>query len=634
LIQPLPISQPTFAFGKRVILSSTLLLLIILSLNFYFNIDTYSLSSETEPNNCVSPYDKIATPLSPLVATYVNDQPITSSDTTYDDLSLQYGDSANVQRLWVVNTQVKLCDEVIIRPEFAHTNITNFVNDISPKQKLDIYQNLNSGLNISARLCHLDENNRSSDNCIETQYEQINQYLDFGKKYQLSLTLTDKSNIIRIDDIYLQTLGYMQLNPTQDLNNVGYKEALHFQANQSVEQCSSLLADIHVPKTLKINTDNIEAFISTIDTIYDNIIPTTLTTNTDNSLTVNPTTPLAFNTDYALKLKCQNSISQTTNTLEYKLHVNPQLELISYSPEYSYEQATICLTFNNKIDRGFEEIALDGVKGKFNKNADNIFCSTVSNPGSKKTYQVIVPNSLESAQAGKIIKSYEKQTIVDNNPVKTVLLPARLHFQEQATTCVLASVKMALSALDINVSENQIYEKMGQAMPIEHQCSGGAKATQNGSTWSCPKGQQLIWGDWNQGFVGNRYGRFGIAEGTETTVSGLRAAQAWAPNSYNATGSDPIRLLQEVGNNNPVIYSQDTQPSKFRYCWQTPNGNKLCSTGVKHAKVLVGYSFDARTGTYYNIKVYDSVYGILTYSFNAWVNDYNSNGKKAIVIKK
>ncbi|HXK36757.1 MAG TPA: C39 family peptidase [Candidatus Paceibacterota bacterium] len=160
--------------------------------------------------------------------------------------------------------------------------------------------------------------------------------------------------------------------------------------------------------------------------------------------------------------------------------------------------------------------------------------------------------------------------------------------QDHALSCEVAALKMALATRGIHVSESELLEVVGFD-PTPKQQEGG----------------RIIWGDPQQGFVGNIDGRM------PTTGYGVhwepiaRAAKQWRA-ARAVEEMTPNGLAQELAVGNPVIvwgYLGDGKP----YEWQTSDGTPVRTVLHEHTFVVYGYvgTVDWPEGFY----LMDPIYG-------------------------
>jgi uncharacterized protein YvpB len=307
------------------------------------------------------------------------------------------------------------------------------------------------------------------------------------------------------------------------------------------------------------------------------------------------------------------------------------IEILSVTSSNPFGDTQICVRFDSQIDSNtIKDIYINKVPNKF--YVQNMSACTDVTVKEDLDIEIVVPKTVKDIN-GSSLKQQFVYTLSHQSKFESVNLPITYSAQKYSTSCVLAAGKMALSKYNINVSEDELYTKMGQSYPIEHRCSGGSTPYTNGTVWSCPNNEGLIWGDWDAGFLGQLDGTLkGTGGGASVNVAGLRAVKKYAPGSFNLTGSETDVLFGEVKKGHPVIYSRDRDPSNLHYCWNTTENRQLCDIGAKHAKVLAGYTYNRETETYSDIIVYDSIFGILHYSYDEFRNDYFSNGKEAISV--
>ncbi len=171
------------------------------------------------------------------------------------------------------------------------------------------------------------------------------------------------------------------------------------------------------------------------------------------------------------------------------------------------------------------------------------------------------------------------------------------HRQQHSLSCEIASLKMALSAFHINVSESEIISKLH---------------------FDPTKRSKGVWGDPFTGFVGDIDGVMG--------VSGYGVY--WDPiaevaNEYTRAEvkrfNKPSDLAFEIGAGRPVI-SWGFNGHGEKITWTTPQGKQINATNGEHARVVAGFAGPPDAPTHFI--VYDPIYGKLLWSaeevFNNW----------------
>jgi len=175
----------------------------------------------------------------------------------------------------------------------------------------------------------------------------------------------------------------------------------------------------------------------------------------------------------------------------------------------------------------------------------------------------------------KTIANSEQILAVRNEATSTqseiTLIKTTFNWQKYRLSCEAASLKMALSAKGINVSEDEIMAKVGFD-PTPHE---------NG-----------IWGDPNLAFVGDINGKicstgYGVHWGPVA-----KAANNWTE-AEAFSGWNLEKLINEIKLGNPII-TWGTLPvtTPHEYSWHTPQGKEIKTYRETHVRLAVGFVGD------------------------------------------
>jgi len=195
-------------------------------------------------------------------------------------------------------------------------------------------------------------------------------------------------------------------------------------------------------------------------------------------------------------------------------------------------------------------------------------------------------------------------------PIKpAVKLSVPYHQQEHALSCEVASLLMALDYRGVNISENELLKKLPVSDPG-------------------PRHANNIWGDPNQGFVGNIDGRmpnggYGVYE---QPIYDLAVKYRPAKILTNAAFAD---LITELGNGNPVVVWGVAGSGKD-ISWTTPSGTVIHAKLDEHARTLIGYTGVSNDPQL--LILLDPIYGEIRMSVKDFLANWGRLDKRAVVI--
>ncbi len=178
-------------------------------------------------------------------------------------------------------------------------------------------------------------------------------------------------------------------------------------------------------------------------------------------------------------------------------------------------------------------------------------------------------------------------------PAPTIKLPIAFHRQEHSLSCEIAALKMALNFKGIKVTESDLLAQL----PFDQTPKSGLP------------GQRSVWGDPDQGFVGDINGKM------PATGYGVH----WGPINHLASqyrpseiivGWSPTQIAQELMGGNPVIMWGVAGNRPRRIYWNTPDGKLVRAAIIEHTRVITGFSgpVDKPSGFYTMDPVYREIY--------------------------
>lgn len=199
-----------------------------------------------------------------------------------------------------------------------------------------------------------------------------------------------------------------------------------------------------------------------------------------------------------------------------------------------------------------------------------------------------------------------------NNTSEPILniIKVSFHWQESPLSCEAASLKMALSAKGLNVSENDIMQKIGYDT-----------TPHIGNQWGNP----------NIAFVGNINGNmcttgYGVYWGPVA-----RAANYWRP-AEDFSGWSIQQLTAEINLGNPVMFWGVLPTGKLVDCsWYTQTGEYIRAFQEDHVRLVVGFIGSADNPSKIIIK--DPLSGDLYWSTSQFLTNWNIYGNSGVVIR-
>ena len=195
------------------------------------------------------------------------------------------------------------------------------------------------------------------------------------------------------------------------------------------------------------------------------------------------------------------------------------------------------------------------------------------------------------------------------NKEANVKLDVPFHKQERPLSCEIATLRMALNYYGLRVSENELLAQL----PFE---TSSSRRPGN------------IWGDPNEGFVGDINGRmpnsgYGVYEKPIAEVAGnYREAQA-------LNGTSLATILEHVAAGRPVVVWGHISSGKD-ISWTTPDGAPVKAIFGEHTKVITGF-----IGTVSNPKylvLLDPIYGKVIWSTDKFLQNWATLDNRAVVV--
>lgn len=188
-----------------------------------------------------------------------------------------------------------------------------------------------------------------------------------------------------------------------------------------------------------------------------------------------------------------------------------------------------------------------------------------------------------------------------------VQLSTKFHRQEHSLSCEVATLKMALQTVGLNVPESELIA----GLPFDKTPKGGG-----------------VWGNPNKGFVGNIDGKM-LRDGygvywDPIAKLGLRYKRTEV--LRKAKVSD---IAEHVAAGRPVIvwgnYGRAT-----KYSWLDSKGVNIPAVNGEHTRIVTGFSGPVSKPTSFSL--IDPLYGYMEWSAKQLENNWNTLGRNGVVV--
>lgn len=190
------------------------------------------------------------------------------------------------------------------------------------------------------------------------------------------------------------------------------------------------------------------------------------------------------------------------------------------------------------------------------------------------------------------------------------LIETPFHWQSYPLSCEAASLKMALAVKGVNVSENDIMQKIGYDT-----------TTHKGNTWGNPY----------NAFVGSLNGSMCTTGYGVYWKPVAKAASNWRPAEY-FSGWDVKQLVDEIMLGNPVIVWGVLPTGKLTDCsWYTPGGEYIKAYKEDHVRLAVGFVGDPENPT--KIITKDPLSGDIYWTTSDFLTNWKKYDNSGVVIK-
>jgi uncharacterized protein YvpB len=192
------------------------------------------------------------------------------------------------------------------------------------------------------------------------------------------------------------------------------------------------------------------------------------------------------------------------------------------------------------------------------------------------------------------------------------ILPVAFDAQDHALSCEIAALKMALAAKGVAVPESELLQAVGFDLTGKRQEAG-----------------RIVWGDPQQGFVGDIDGRMPETGYGVHWKPIARAAEEWR-DARAVDGMTPEELAEELADGNPVVvwvYLGSGTP----YEWQTPGGRTVHAVLNEHT--FTAYGFTGGTEAPSGFYLMDPIYGARYWDTGKLFDRMEKLGYGAVIIR-
>ena len=191
--------------------------------------------------------------------------------------------------------------------------------------------------------------------------------------------------------------------------------------------------------------------------------------------------------------------------------------------------------------------------------------------------------------------------------VMDVQLPTAFHRQEHSLSCEIASLKMALRTVGVDVPESELLA----LLPFDQTQKGGG-----------------VWGDPNKGFVGNIDGKM-LVDGYGVYWDPIAKLGLRYRRTEVIRGGSVQELARHIAAGRPVVVWGNYGRTKM-YSWKTIDGFPVRAVNGEHVRVLTGFSGSVENPSSFSLM--DPIYGPITWSRKKLKSNWGLLGNNAVVV--
>jgi len=188
-----------------------------------------------------------------------------------------------------------------------------------------------------------------------------------------------------------------------------------------------------------------------------------------------------------------------------------------------------------------------------------------------------------------------------------VQLPTKFHRQEHSLSCEIATLKMALQTVGIDVPEATL---IGQ-LPFDQTAKGRG-----------------VWGDPNQGFVGNIDGKM-LVDGYGVYWDPIAKVGENYTRTEILRGGTAQEVAEHIAAGRPVIVWGNYGRAKM-YSWLSAEGKQITAVNGEHTRIVTGYRGTVSNPTSFSL--IDPLYGPMTWSTKKFMANWGLLGNNGVVV--
>jgi len=204
-------------------------------------------------------------------------------------------------------------------------------------------------------------------------------------------------------------------------------------------------------------------------------------------------------------------------------------------------------------------------------------------------------------KAGQVAGMFDVRGVMD------VQLPTKFHRQEHSLSCEIATLKMALQTVGVNIPESDLIAQL----PFD----------------TTPKSRG-VWGDPNKGFVGDIDGKM-LVDGYGVYWEPIAKVGLRYKRTEVISGGSAKDVAQHLAAGRPVIVWGNYGRTK-KYSWSASDGSLVDAVNGEHTRIVTGFSGSANNPTSFSL--IDPLYGPMTWSASKFMANWGLLGNKAVVV--
>ena len=205
-------------------------------------------------------------------------------------------------------------------------------------------------------------------------------------------------------------------------------------------------------------------------------------------------------------------------------------------------------------------------------------------------------------QIASVLSVFEKETI---------LLPIEFKRQENALSCEVASLRMVLNYLGLDVTESDLLDNIEYSATSSRTISG-------------------VWGDPQKGFVGNVNGSVVLGTGYGVYNIPIRNLAQKYRNAETMEQPNLDKIISHTKQGRPVIV-WGLLANKTPIYWISYEGKLIKAYRGEHARIVIGYTGNISNPS--NIILMDPLYGKVKMSTERFITEWGMLDYMAVVVE-